>query len=179
MSNLWVFGYGSLMWRPGFPHIDTRPARLSGFHRALCIYSWVHRGTQERPGLVLGLDKGGSCRGMAFEVAEADKDQVITYLRAREQVTMVYLEHVQPITLEGGTAEQVDALCYVVDSTHEQYAGALPLESQVQIVREGIGQSGANPEYVLNTADHLAELNIEDPDMQWLATRLRETEIQD
>src|ERR1700748_1582132 len=93
-GDLWVFGYGSLMWRPGFEFVERIPARLIGLHRALCVYSFVHRGTPERPGLVLGLDRGGMCRGIAFRVSAALRDQTVAYLRAREQVTTVYLERV-------------------------------------------------------------------------------------
>src|SRR5262245_41671716 len=84
-DDLWVFGYGSLMWRPGFEFIEQVPARLIGEHRALCVYSFDHRGTPEKPGLVLGLDRGGACRGIAFRVAMAQRDFTIEYLRAREQ----------------------------------------------------------------------------------------------
>src|SRR5438309_11601760 len=88
-GDLWVFGYGSLMWRPGFEFIEQVPARLIGEHRALCVYSFVHRGTPEKPGLVLGLDRGGACRGVAFRVAEKHRATTVAYLRAREQVTSV------------------------------------------------------------------------------------------
>lgn len=111
---------------------------------------------------------------MAYEVASHDREEVITYLRAREQVTMVYLERRLPVLLEGSERQKVEAICYVVDRTHAQYAGALPLETQLKTVRSGVGQSGANPEYVLNTADHLSELGIRDHNLQWLAARLRE-----
>src|ERR1700742_3385850 len=91
-DDLWVFGYGSLMWRPDFAFIERIEARLIGAHRALCVYSFVHRGTPERPGLVLGLDRGGACRGIAFRVARDDWEKTVSYLRAREQVTAVYRE---------------------------------------------------------------------------------------
>jgi cation transport protein ChaC len=113
MTELWVFGYGSLIWRPGFPFLERRPARLIGVHRSLCVYSWVHRGTPDHPGLVLGLDRGGTCRGLAFRVAASERDEVIAYLRAREQVTAVYLERVREVRFTDGSAAQ--ALTYVVD----------------------------------------------------------------
>jgi cation transport protein ChaC len=99
-GDLWVFGYGSLMWNPGFDFVERVSARLIGLHRALCVYSFVHRGTPERPGLVLGLDRGGMCRGIAFRVPAALREKTVAYLRAREQVTTVYLETMRRIELE-------------------------------------------------------------------------------
>ncbi|MGE5261348.1 MAG: gamma-glutamylcyclotransferase, partial [Actinomycetota bacterium] len=130
MAELWVFGYGSLMWRPGFDFADQAPARLMGAHRALCVYSVVHRGTHAEPGLVLGLDKGGSCRGVAFRVVAGAEDETIAYLRAREQVTDVYREATRPITLLDGSNRGFRALCYLVDPNHAQYAGSLSLEDK-------------------------------------------------
>src|SRR5690349_837369 len=123
MTELWVFGYGSLIWRPGFPYLERRIARLMGAHRALCVYSWVHRGAEAEPGLVLGLDRGGACRGLAFRVAAEEWDGVIAYLRAREQVTAVYREAARPIRFDDGAA--ATALTYLVDRAHLQYAGKL------------------------------------------------------
>src|SRR5438045_2941815 len=120
-DDLWVFGYGSLMWRPGFTFHERVEARLIGAHRALCVFSFVHRGTPERPGLVLGLDRGGTCRGIAFRVAAAERASTVAYLRAREQVTMVYREAMRAIWLNGEPARKVTALCYVVDRSHPQY----------------------------------------------------------
>ena len=171
MSDLWVFGYGSLMWRPGFDFTDAVPARMFGVHRALCVYSWVHRGTQEWPGLVLGLDRGGSCHGLAFRVAAANKQTVIDYLRAREMVTAVYIEARRRIAL-ADRGDEVTALVYLADRGHEQYAGRLPLKRQLSLVRRSRGQSGANADYIVNTSSHLKDLDISDPTLDWLSRQL-------
>jgi len=175
MTDLWVFGYGSLMWRPDFPFLERRMARLLGAHRSLCVYSWVHRGTPERPGLVLGLDRGGSCSGVAFRVAPEDREAVIAALREREQVTAVYLERTRPVRLVGGdgAAGVVPALVYLVDRGHPQYAGVLDASTQLSIVAGAHGRSGANRDYVLSTHDHLVELGVKDERLAWLAERLR------
>lgn len=160
------------MWNPGFEHEGGEPALLRGAHRSLCVYSWVHRGTQDNPGLVFGLDRGGACRGMAYKVNLKHRDDTIAYLREREQVTMVYLETTRKVTLDCGRT--VDAWTYVVDRKHPQYAGALPLDQQLGIVRQAVGKSGRNPEYVLNTAQHLNEMTIRDQNVSWLAEQLRQ-----
>jgi cation transport protein ChaC len=172
-DDLWVFGYGSLMWRPGFPFLERLEARLVGAHRALCVYSFVHRGTPERPGLVLGLDLGGNCRGIAFRVAAAERTRTIEYLRAREQVTMVYRESTRRIWLKGEVERQVPALCYVVDRSHPQYAGRLSLEQQLHHVRQGHGVSGANRDYVIATVAALESLGYRETDLHVLAARLK------
>lgn len=170
MSDFWVFGYGSLMWNPGFRHEEVRPALLRGAHRSLCVYSWVHRGTKERPGLVFGLDQGGACRGLAYRVDGSLRKETLDYLRAREQTTMVYLETWRKIAFSKEESSQ--ALVYMVDRSHDQYAGALPLSDQQKIVQGAIGKSGENPEYVLNTAAHLEELGIVDHKLRALAKSL-------
>ena len=170
MTELWVFGYGSLIWRPDFPHVERRVARLIGAHRALCVYSWVHRGTREHPGLVLGLDRGGTCRGVAFRVAPDEWDNVVALLRAREQVTAVYLERTREIRF--GDGSRASALTYVVDRASPQYAGKLDEETQFRLVAEARGLSGENRDYVINTAAHLEELGMPDPVLQRLAARL-------
>jgi cation transport protein ChaC len=172
MAELWVFAYGSLMWRPGFEFTEQAPARLMGAHRALCVYSIVHRGTHAEPGLVLGLDKGGACRGVAFRVASGAEDQTIAYLRAREQVTDVYFESMRPITLLDGSNRSFRALCYLVDPKHPQYAGSLSLKERLRIVRNGKGQAGGNIEYVLNTVRHLEKVGVHDPELATLAALL-------
>lgn len=172
--SLFVFGYGSLMWRPGFEFEDKAFATVRGRHRRLCVYSWVHRGTQERPGLVMGLDRGGACRGIVYRVAEENRDAVIDYLRAREQVTMVYLETTVTARLDDGTS--VAALTYIVDRKHPQYAGALSDDATFAQVKGAVGQSGPNEDYVLSTADLLTEAGISDPRLHTLAARLRQAE---
>jgi cation transport protein ChaC len=167
-DDLWVFGYGSLMWRPGFRFEECHRAELLGFHRALCVYSYVHRGTPDRPGLVLGLDRGGACTGMAFRVAARETEAVIAYLRAREQATMVYEESRVKVSLE------IEALTYVVDREHEQYAGRLPTGELLRLIRQGVGQSGENPEYVIATAAHLQEMGVADPLLDGLSRALTE-----
>jgi glutathione-specific gamma-glutamylcyclotransferase len=171
-GDLWVFGYGSLMWRPGFDVLERVPARLIGLHRALCVYSFVHRGTPERPGLVLGLDRGGMCRGIAFRVAARARAETIAYLRAREQVTAVYRETIRRIELEDEKRRQVRALCYIVDRGHVQYAGRLTLAERLHYVRQGHGQSGPNREYVLETVRALEALGYRESDLHLLAARL-------
>lgn len=169
-DDIWVFGYGSLMWRPGFAFRERRLARVRGYHRALCVYSHVHRGTPERPGLVLGLDRGGSCRGVAFRVAAADAAETIAYLRAREQVTMVYRERRVGLSLDDG--RPVPAITYVVDRAHAQYAGRLDDEETLRIVLQGVGVSGVNPDYVVSTYAHLVEIGVRDPHLARLAAAL-------
>jgi len=172
MQEFWIFGYGSLMWRPGFAFAEQRRARLSGLHRRLCVYSHVHRGTPDRPGLVMGLDRGGACRGIAFRVEPADWPETLAYLRAREQVTNVYLEVTRPVRLLGEDEREVTAITYAVDRTHPQYAGKLGLDAQLKLIAQGHGISGSCAAYVVSTAAHLRELGVADPMLQSLAGRL-------
>ena len=171
-EDLWVFAYGSLMWRPDFPFVERVKARLIGAHRALCVYSFVHRGTAERPGLVLGLDHGGTCRGIAYRVSVPERNSTIAYLRKREQVTSVYREVMRPIWLQRESEGRVAALCYVVDRGHPQYAGRLSLEQQLHHVRQGHGLSGANRDYVIETVAMLEELGCPETDLHRLAQLL-------
>jgi glutathione-specific gamma-glutamylcyclotransferase len=173
-SDLWVFGYGSLMWRPGFDFIEQVPARLIGEHRALCVYSFVHRGTPEKPGLVLGLDRGGACRGLAFRVPEQRREETIAYLRAREQVTSVYREVMRSVWLENDARQRVSALTYVVDRGHVQYAGRLSLHEQLSHVRQGHGQSGANRDYVTSTVKAIEAQGFRDTQLHRLAMMLHD-----
>lgn len=168
--DLWIFAYGSLMWRPGFEAAEQSPATVDGYHRALCIESHRHRGTPERPGLVLGLDEGGSCCGVAFRVEAAHVASVLDYLRERELVTHVYVETVLPVKLQDGRL--VQAVAYVVDQAHPQYVGLLSPEETLARVSGSVGHAGPNPDYVVNTARELDRLGVEDPTLAWLAAAL-------
>jgi cation transport protein ChaC len=163
MNEFWVFGYGSLMWNPGFEFEEQQPAHLFGFRRALCVRSWVHRGTEQKPGLVLGLDRGGSCRGVAFRVAHTNREAVVDYLRERELVTHVYKERTLPATLRDG--RRVTTLAYICDRAHHQFAGSLSVDEAASTVSSAIGKSGHNMDYVRNTLSHLREMGIRD---HWL-----------
>ena len=169
-GDLWVFGYGSLMWRPGFDFAERSLSTLRGFSRRLCVYSFNHRGTPEKPGLVMGLAPGGSCKGVAYRVPAAGRDQVYGYLTEREQITGVYLESMCKVQLEDGRL--VTALAYLVDRSHRQYAGDLPREELLRLVRQGVGRSGPCPDYIKNTAAHLEAIGIRDATLHWLAAQL-------
>ena len=174
-GDLWVFGYGSLMWRPGFDFLERVPARLIGEHRALCVFSFDHRGTPEKPGLVLGLDRGGACRGIAFRVSETNRAATVAYLRAREQVTSVYREVKRSVWLEDDARQRVSALAYVVDRGHVQYAGRLSVHDQLRHVLQGHGQSGNNRDYVLSTVKAIEAAGFRDAPLHQLALMLHDT----
>jgi cation transport protein ChaC len=168
---VWIFGYGSLIWEPGFAHASRHLARLDGYSRSFCMRSIHHRGTPAAPGLVLALDIGGTCDGVAFEVPARIAPETLEYLRARELISAAYLELVLPVTLQGGRV--VQAVTYVVDRDHGQYCGGLPLLEQAQIIAQATGGRGANRDYLFNTAAHLDQLGIADPQLQWLSAQVR------
>lgn len=171
-GDLWVFGYGSLMWDPGFVHDEAVTATLEGFHRGFLMRSIHHRGTPERPGLVLALDAspGQSCTGLAFRVRAGREAETLAILRERELVSYAYKEMHLGLSLADGRA--VSALSYVIDRAHAQYTGPLPLEEQAQVIARAAGGRGENAEYLFNTQAHLRELGITDADLDWLAARV-------
>ncbi|VAW03622.1 Cation transport protein chaC [hydrothermal vent metagenome] len=172
--TMWVFGYGSLLWNPGFEVQKQVIATLPEYHRSFCMRSIHHRGTDENPGLVLALDEapGAGCCGVALAVASDQQDATLEYLRERELISSAYLEKLLPVTLTDG--RQVNAVTYVIDPDHVQYCGNLALEEQAQIIANAVGGRGPNTEYLFNTAAHLDALGINDPDLNWLARRVRQ-----
>jgi len=170
--DLWVFAYASSMWKPEFPHIEVRDALLRGYSRQLCIYSHQYRGTPECPGLVFGLDRGGSCRGRVLRVASHDVDEVVTYLYQREMINKVY--HPRMVTTEIGDERSL-SLAFIADRNHRQYTGKLGEDEAVKLIRQGHGLGGSCVEYLVNTAEHLRELGIHDSHLEHLLSKAMKT----
>ena len=170
-SDIWIFGYGSLMWDPGFVFEEAQPALVHGWHRSFCVLSHVYRGTKEKPGLVLGLARGGACRGRAFRVAAARAEATLAYLHEREMVHYVYVFREVPAKLADG--RRVTAKTYVADTAHGQFAGRLPFDETVRMIAEGTGRSGTNVEYLENTIRHLDELGIREGALHRLLEAVR------
>jgi cation transport protein ChaC len=169
----WVFGYGSLLWNPGFEAAEKRRAVLKDYHRSFCMLSIHHRGSEAEPGLVLALDTapGGQCTGVAFRIPEAEEDSVLAMLRERELISSAYYEDTLSLELDDG--RKVAALCYIINRDHVQYV-QFDLETQAQMIARSVGGKGPNPDYLYNTAAHLTEMGIRDDDMGWLVTRVQE-----
>jgi cation transport protein ChaC len=172
----WVFGYGSLMWRPGFRFVERQAATLHGRRRAFCIYSVHHRGTYQRPGLVLGLAPGGAVRGMAFRIADADWDEVYAYLREREQPTETYVEAQAHVRLADG--RRTPTLVFLSDVHHPQWAGALSLERQAELIAGASGLSGRNVDYLRDLVEHLREARLCSRDMERLLSLVEAREAE-
>jgi cation transport protein ChaC len=172
--TMWVFGYGSLLWNPGFEVAESVIGTLPGYARSFCMRSIHHRGTEEDPGLVLALDQqpDETCEGVALRVVAGREDDTLAYLRARELISSAYMEKTLTVTLRDG--RRVDALVYVINEDHWQYCGNMPLEEQAQIIAKSVGGRGPNTEYLYNTADHLREVGLQDPALEWLQSRVRQ-----
>jgi len=166
--RLWVFGYGSLMWRPGFPFDEVRLARLDGYHRRFCIISRYYRGTDKRPGLVLGLDRGGTCIGRAFLIAPENAARVLAYLRAREQISGVYRETIADVTLLDPPHGAVRAVVFIAERAHPSFVRPLPLASEAAIVGRAAGGTGTNLDYLISTLEHLRAFGIREAHLERL-----------
>jgi cation transport protein ChaC len=169
-DGFWVFGYGSLMWKPGFNAVESRMARLHGYRRAFALTSVHYRGTVDFPGLVLGLDwnPASACTGVALRIAADEADEVRHYLAERELVSRAYFEVRHQVTLlcsGPGKDENVDAICYILDRTHPQYSGGMGLEDQAAIICKAVGPTGTNCDYLHSTVAHLRELGVDDPEL--------------
>ncbi len=168
-GDVWFFAYGSLMWDPGFDHDEARPALLRGHHRAFRVRSEVYRGTPARPGLVLGLDRGGACRGLALRVAEQKRAAAATYLESRELVDDIYFCRRVKLTSASGP---LDAYAFIVNRRHAIYAPKQPLDDMARIIAHAAGGSGTNRAYLANTVAHLDALGINDGKLHELLRRV-------
>ena len=175
-DEIWVFGYGSLMWQPGFDFDERVPTRVFGYHRHFCVWSHRYRGSPRVPGLVLGLDWGGSCRGIAYRISPADADEVLAYLHHREMISGVYRPSHLPMTLLEGrhAGSRISAQTYVVDRRHPQYAGCLTSEHRAALVIQGIGVAGPCQDYLANTVNHLVAIGMPDRRLEELRIMVEE-----
>jgi len=170
-DDFWVFGYGSLMWRPGFDFIEKKAARLDGFSRDMCLTSIHYRGTKDTPGMVCGLSPGGACRGLAFKIARGDIEKVTAYLDERELISYIYIPRRLPITFEDGRSAV--ARVYLPDAAHAQFAGHWPDEKKARLIAQGVGSEGSSLDYLANIVAHLTELGICDEKMENLLALAR------
>jgi len=164
-SDLWVFGYGSLIWNPAFNYIENKPARLYGFHRSFCLHLTIGRGSPDAPGLMLALDKGGSCNGMAFRIAKKDIDSETEILWMREMITGAYIAHWGRIYIDG---KPVSGFTFVINRNHSRYIGGLNLDETADRLLNGKGRLGSCREYLENTVEHLAQIKVKDRYLQQL-----------
>lgn len=171
--DVWIFGYGSLIWKPGFDWAERRLAALTGWRRSFCMSSIHYRGTPEAPGLVLALDADpeGLCHGVAYRLAPGTAEATLAYLRARELVTNAYEEHLLPLALDDGRT--VEAHAYVMNRAHPQFRGGLSLSEQAEVIARAAGPMGPNAEYLLNTVASLDALGLEDAELAELAALVR------
>jgi len=174
-GDLWVFGYGSLMWSPDFPHAERKAGRVHGYHRSLCILSSRYRGTPDKPGLVMGLCPGGSCRGMAFRAPASKAKEVVDTLWKREMLNNVYTPKFVPVTVAGAQqgTHRVHALAFIADTKHRQFVDELDVAGRARLVAQGVGQRGRCVDYIRNTLEHMRELGVHDPHL----TRILETAL--
>ena len=170
-GDVWFFAYGSLMWDPGFVPAETRPALLRGWHRRFCVASVIYRGTPERPGLSLGLDHGGSCRGLALRIKASEREEVLAYLAEREMPEEIYSSRKVSIgTEDGGLA----AYTLVVNRDHFLYVSGLGFDESATRIAASAGKRGPNVDYLVQTVCHLDELGIRDGAIHRLLDRVRE-----
>ena len=168
---MWVFGYGSLLWNPGFRYSKKEIARLDGYKRSFSMRSIHHRGTVENPGLVLALsiDKMSFCEGLAFKIEKDNELETLEYLRGRELVSSAYLE--KKVLLKLKNSQTIQSLVYIIDEEHSQFC-TLNLDEQAQIIARAKGGRGSNEEYLYNTRNKMADLGINDAEIEWLYTRV-------
>jgi len=169
-AEVWVFGYGSLMWNPAFHHAERRPARVHGLHRRFCLWSAIGRGTPERPGLMLGLEPGGSCLGVAFRIASERVESELAVVWGREMIGDAYVPRVVRARTPKGP---VAAIAFAINPRHERYAGRLPVETMTRVIASASGGLGSCRDYLFATVAALETLGRDHGPMHALAARVR------
>jgi len=168
-GDVWVFGYGSLIWNPAFHFVERRTGVIHGWHRRFCLWTSLGRGTPDRPGLVLGLDRGGSCRGVVFRIAAAAVDEELDLIWRREMVTAAYVPRwVTAATPDG----PVRAIAFTINRDQPRYAGRLSEEETARVLAGARGQLGSCREYFRSTLEHLVALGIRDHGLEALRHRI-------
>lgn len=168
-QDLWVFGYGSLIWNPAFHYIGKRPALLQGWHRRFCLKLFRGRGSPETPGVMLGLDQGGACHGVAFRIAAAKVREELGILWQREMYGGAYHARLLPLETESGP---ISAVTFVINRDHPRYIQELSLEQTAALIATGCGDLGTCREYLENTVNHLRELGLNDDGLARIAAAL-------
>lgn len=169
-QDVWVYGYGSLIWRPEFSFVERRSALLQGYHRALCLWSRINRGTPEQPGLVFGLDQGGDCHGVAFRIAASEVPHTFEALWRREMPSGAYTPLWLPCVTDQGP---VQALTFVMNRHTDAYVPSMPLQQLADVVHRAHGINGPCIEYVLETADALKQSKIVDSKLEQIVHALQ------
>lgn len=161
-EDVWVFAYGSLIWNPAFHFVERRLGRIHGYHRRFCLWTFLGRGTVERPGLMLGLDRGGSCQGLFYRIAAEVVEEELTLIWRREMITAAYV----PTWVNGRTDQgPTRALTFTINHRHQRYAGKLDEAAVVDALATAEGPIGRCCDYLFNTHEHLVELAIHDPQL--------------
>jgi len=169
-ADVWVFAYGSLIWNPAFHFVEHRLGRIYGYHRRFCLWTYLGRGTLDRPGLMLGLDRGGSCQGLFYRIEAGAVEEELTLIWRREMITAAYV----PTWLEGRTEDgPVRALTFTINHRHQRYAGKLDERIVVEALATAEGPIGRCCEYLFNTHDHLQELAVHDPQLARICRLVR------
>ena len=168
-GDVWVFAYGSLIWNPAFHFVERRTGLIHGWHRRFCLWTALGRGTPDRPGLVLGLDRGGTCRGVAFRIAADAVHEELDLIWRREMVTASYTPRWVTAATEEGP---VRAITFTINRSQPRYAGRLSEDETARVLAGACGQLGSCAEYFRSTFEHLAELGIRDHGLEALARRI-------
>ncbi|WP_394781734.1 gamma-glutamylcyclotransferase [Undibacterium sp.] len=168
-GDMWVFGYGSLIWNPAIRTVERRTARINGWHREFCLSMPAGRGSPDRPGLALALDVGGSCSGTAYRIAEDDIKTELSLLWRREMLCGAYIPRWVEVLNQYGTPFG-NAITFTIDSTSGHYAGGLPMDSITERLATAAGSLGSSADYLFRTRDGLRASGLADCDIELLAT---------